>query len=82
MKVAMSAKAIGTIKRLIAVQGGGEALTSVLGGHTQVGALNISEAAGQLEAGKIAASASCGRRRPNSPTYSLTEQGVEVKRAV
>ncbi len=34
-------------------QGGGEALTSMLGGLTEVGALDISEASGQLEAGKI-----------------------------
>lgn len=56
MKVALFAKAIGvepTQVVYVPFQGGGEALTSMLGGHTEVGALDLSEASGQLEAGKI-----------------------------
>lgn len=56
MKVALFAKAIGVVPTKVVYvpfQGGGEALTSMLGGHTEVGALDISEAVGQLEAGKI-----------------------------
>ena len=56
MKVALFAKAIGVDPTKIVYvpfQGGGEALTSMLGGHTEVGALDMSEATGQLEAGKI-----------------------------
>ena len=52
----MFAKAIGVDPTKIVYvpfQGGGEALTSMLGGHTEVGAIDISEATGQLEAGKI-----------------------------
>lgn len=58
MKVALFAKAIGvdpTKLLYVPFQGGGEALTSMLGGHTEVAALDLSEAAGQLEAGKIRA---------------------------
>jgi putative tricarboxylic transport membrane protein len=56
VKAALFAKAIGidpTKVVYVPFQGGGEALTSLLGGHTQVGAIDISEAAGQYEAGKI-----------------------------
>jgi putative tricarboxylic transport membrane protein len=56
IKAAVFAKAIGvdaTKIPYVPFQGGGEALTSLLGGHTDVGALDLSEAAGQLEAGKI-----------------------------
>jgi putative tricarboxylic transport membrane protein len=87
MKVAMFAKAIGvdpTKVVYVPFQGGGEALTSVLGGHTQVGALDISEAAGQLEAGKIRGVGVLSDKRstkfPNIPTF--TEQGVKVNYTV
>jgi len=56
IKSALFAKAIGlepTKVVYVPFQGGGEALTSLLGGHTDVAALDVSEAAGQLEAGKI-----------------------------
>jgi putative tricarboxylic transport membrane protein len=87
MKVAMFAKAIGadpTKVVYVPFQGGGEALTSVLGGHTQVGALDISEAAGQLEAGKIRGVGVLSEKRstkfPDIPTF--TEQGVKVNYTV
>jgi putative tricarboxylic transport membrane protein len=56
IKAALLAKAIGVDPtKLIYTpfQGGGEALTSMLGGHTEVAALDVSEAAGQLEAKAI-----------------------------
>jgi putative tricarboxylic transport membrane protein len=87
MKVAIFAKAIGvdpTKVVYVPFQGGGEALTSVLGGHTQVGALDISEATGQLEAGKIRGLAVLSDKRaskfPDIPT--ATEQGVKVNYTV
>lgn len=83
MKVALFAKAIGvepTKVVYVPFQGGGEALTSMLGGHTQVAALDISEAAGQIEAGKIRGLAVLSETRstkfPDIPT--ATEQGAKV----
>ncbi|MTW15269.1 tripartite tricarboxylate transporter substrate binding protein [Rhodoplanes serenus] len=83
MKVALFAKSIGvepTKAVYVPFQGGGEALTSMLGGHTQVAALDISEAAGQLEAGKIRGLAVLADARsskfPDIPT--ATEQGAKV----
>lgn len=83
MKVALFAKAIGvepTKVVYVPFQGGGEALTSMLGGHTQIAALDISEASGQLEAGKIRGLAVLSDKRstkfPDIPT--ATEQGAPV----
>jgi putative tricarboxylic transport membrane protein len=56
IKAAVFAKAVGvdaTKVSYVPFQGGGEAMTSLLGGHTNVAALDLSEAAGQLEAGKV-----------------------------
>ena len=56
IKAAVFAKAIGvdaTKVSYVPFQGGGEAMTSLLGGHTDVAAIDLSEAAGQLEAGKV-----------------------------
>jgi putative tricarboxylic transport membrane protein len=56
IKAAVFAKAVGadaTKLSYVPFQGGGEAMTSLLGGHTEVAALDLSEAAGQLEAGKV-----------------------------
>jgi putative tricarboxylic transport membrane protein len=66
IKAALQAKAIGmepTKVVYVPFQGGGEALTSLLGGHTQVATLDVSEAAGQLEAGKIRALALLADKR-------------------
>jgi putative tricarboxylic transport membrane protein len=66
IKAALLAKAIGvdpTKVVYVPFQGGGEALTSLLGGHTSVAALDLSEAAGQLEAGKIRALAILSDKR-------------------
>ena len=83
MKAALFAKAIGvepTKVVYVPFQGGGEALTSMLGGHTEVGALDISEASGQLEAGKIRCLGFLSETRSTKfkdiPT--MKEQGVNV----
>ncbi len=83
IKAAIFAKAIGvdaTKLAYVPFQGGGEALTSLLGGHTDVAALDVSEAAGQLEAGKIRALAVLAEKRSTKfkaiPTAS--EQGVKA----
>jgi putative tricarboxylic transport membrane protein len=79
----MFAKAIGVDPTKIVYVpflGGGEALTSVLGGHTQVAAIDLSEAAGQLEASKIRGLTILSEKRstkfPDIPT--TYEQGVKV----
>lgn len=83
MKVALFAKAIGvdpTKVVYVPFQGGGEAMTSVLGGHTEIGSLDLSEAAGQLEAGKIRGLAVLSETRSSKfkdiPTTH--EQGAKV----
>jgi putative tricarboxylic transport membrane protein len=83
IKAALFAKAIGVEPTKIVYvpfQGGGEALTSLLGGHTEVGAIDISEAAGQFEAGKIRCLGLLSEKRSTKfkdipTTY---EQGVKV----
>jgi putative tricarboxylic transport membrane protein len=83
IRVALFAKAIGVDPTKIAYvpfQGGGEALTSTLGGHTDIAAIDMSEAAGQLEANKIRALAILSDKRsskyPDIPT--TYEQGAPV----
>ncbi|MBI5578216.1 MAG: tripartite tricarboxylate transporter substrate binding protein [Deltaproteobacteria bacterium] len=83
IKAALFAKAIGVEPTKIVYvpyQGGGEALTSLLGGHTEVGAIDISEAAGQFEAGKVRCLGLLSEKRSTKfkdipTTY---EQGVKV----
>ncbi len=83
IKSALFAKAIGVEPtRIVYVpfQGGGEALTAMLGGHTDVAALDVSEAAGQLEAGKIRCLGLLSEKRSSKfkeipTTY---EQGVKA----
>lgn len=56
IKTAVYAKAAGiepTKLVYVPFQGGGEAMTALLGGHTDVATLDIAEASGQLEAGKV-----------------------------
>ncbi len=52
-KVVKAANADPTKMKYVPYQGGGEALASLLGGHTQVFPGDISEIAGQLEGGQI-----------------------------
>jgi putative tricarboxylic transport membrane protein len=56
IKTAVYAKAAGidpTKLVYVPFQGGGEAMTALLGGHTDVATIDIAEASAQLEAGKI-----------------------------
>jgi len=83
IKVALLGKAIGKNPlELVYVpfQGGGEALASLLGGHTKVASLDVSEVAGQLEAGKVRILAVLSEDRlsgfPELPT--AREQGIDV----
>ena len=83
IKVALLGKAIGKNPlELVYVpfQGGGEALASLLGGHTAVASLDVSEVAGQLEAGKVRILAVLSENRlsgfPELPT--AREQGIDV----
>jgi putative tricarboxylic transport membrane protein len=83
IKAAVFAKAIGvdaTKLSYVPFQGGGEALTSLLGGHTDVAALDVSEAAGQLEAKKIRGLGLLAEKRSTKfkdiPT--TLEQGVKA----
>ncbi len=52
-KVVKAAGMDATKVKYVPFQGGGEAIASVLGGHTAAGAPDISEIAGQVEAGQI-----------------------------
>ncbi len=56
IKTAIYAKAVGvdpTKLVYVPFQGGGEAMTALLGGHTDVATIDIAEAGAQLEAGKV-----------------------------
>ncbi len=83
IKVALLAKAVGLSPRqtvYVPFQGGGEAITALLGGHVNVAALDISEVAGQLEAGKVRMLAVMSEQRvkgfPDIATAG--EQGVDL----
>lgn len=83
IKAALFAKELGiepTKITYVPFQGGGEALTSIMGGHTDVAALDISEAAGQLEAGKIRALAVLSEKRSAKfkDIPSVYESGIKV----
>lgn len=83
IKVALLAKAIGVdATKLVYVpfQGGGEALASLLGGHTEVAALDLSESTGQMEAKKIRCLALLSDRRSGTWKEIPTsyEQGAKV----
>jgi len=83
IKVAVLAKAVGVDPtRLVYVpfQGGGEAMTALLGGHTQAATIDLAEAVAQLQAGKIRCLALMSDKRSSKfkdlPTTH--EQGVKV----
>jgi len=84
IKVALLAKAIGVdATKLVYVpfQGGGEAMTALLGGHTDAATVDLAEASAQIEAGKIRCLALMSEKRSTKfkdlpTTY---EQGVKVK---
>ena len=83
IRTAIFAKAIGidpTKLAFVPFQGGGEALNSLLGGHIQVATMDLSEAAGQMDAGAVRALALTSETRskkyPNIPT--TFDQGVKA----
>ncbi len=83
VKTAVFAKAIGVdATKLVYVpfQGGGEAITALLGGHTDVASIDLAEAAAQLEAGKIRCLgiASDKRSAKHKDLPTTYEQGVKV----
>ncbi len=83
IKIALLAKAIGVdpLKVVyVPFQGGGEAMTSLLGGHTEVVAMDLSEARAQLEAGKIRCLAVMSETRSTrfKDLPTTYEQGVKV----
>ena len=63
----------------IAHSGGGEALSSILGGHVTVGVSGYQEFAPQIEAGKLRGiGISADERLPGVDIPTLKEQGVDV----
>ncbi len=83
IKTAVFAKAVGvdpTKLVYVPFQGGGEAMTALLGGHTDAATLDLAEASGQLEAGKIRCLALMSDKRSTKfkdlPT--TFDQGVKV----
>ncbi len=83
IKVAIFAKAIGvdpTKLVYVPFQGGGEAMTALLGGHTEAATIDLAEASAQLEAGKIRCLGLMSDKRSTKfkdlPTTH--EQGVKV----
>ena len=83
IKLAILAKAIGvdpTKVVYVPFQGGGEAMTALLGGHTAAAAIDLAEASAQLEAGKIRCLALMSDRRSTrfKDLPTTYEQGVKV----
>jgi putative tricarboxylic transport membrane protein len=83
IKLAILAKAVGVAPTKVVYvpfQGGGEAMTALLGGHTDAAAIDLAEASAQLEAGKIRCLALMSDKRSTKfkdlPT--TWEQGVKV----
>ncbi len=83
IKLALLAKAVGvdpTKVVYVPFQGGGEAMTALLGGHADVATIDLAEASAQLEAGKIRCLGLMSDKRSTKfkdlpTTY---EQGVKV----
>jgi putative tricarboxylic transport membrane protein len=64
----------------IAHSGGGEALSSILGGHVTVGISGYGEFGPQVDAGELRALAlSSGERLPGVDIPTLREQGIDVE---
>ncbi len=83
IKLALLAKAIGvdpTKVPYVPFQGGGEAMTALLGGHTDAATIDVAEAAPQLEAGKIRCLGLLSDKRSTKfkDVPTTWEQGVKV----
>ena len=80
--VGLIAKAVGvdpTKVNYIAHSGGGEAMSSILGGHVTAGVNGVAELMPQIEAGKLRPLAiSSEERVPGMEVPTLKEQGVDV----
>jgi putative tricarboxylic transport membrane protein len=80
--VGLIAKAVGvdpTKVNYIAHSGGGEAMSSILGGHVTAGVNGVAELMPQIEAGKLRPLAiSSEERVPGMEAPTLKEQGVDV----
>lgn len=81
LPTALLMKAAGIKMRHLPTNGGGPALTAILGNNAQVLVSSIAAASGQLKAGKLKALGCLGAQRaaslPNVPT--LKEQGYDVE---
>ena len=81
LPTALFMKAAGIKMRHLPTQGGGPALTAVLGNNSQVLVSSIAAASGQMKAGKLRALCSFGAKRassaPDVPT--LKELGYDVE---
>jgi tripartite-type tricarboxylate transporter receptor subunit TctC len=81
LPTALFMKAAGIQMRHLPTNGGGPALTAILGNNSQVLVSSIAAAMGQIKAGKLRALASFGKRRaaslPDVPT--LKESGYDVE---
>ncbi len=83
IKLALFAKAIGvdpTKVSYVPFQGGGEAMTALLGGHTDAATIDVAEASAQLEAGKIRCLGLLSDKRSSKfkDVPTTFEQGVKV----
>ena len=78
--IAKAAGVDATKVNYIAHGGGGEALSSILGGHVTVGVSGWQEFAAQVEAGKLRAiGIAAPERVPGIDVPTLKEQGVDVE---
>jgi tripartite-type tricarboxylate transporter receptor subunit TctC len=81
LPTALFTKAAGIKMRHLPTQGGGPALTAVLGNNAQVLVSSVAAASGQMKAGKLRALCSFGAKRtaslPDVPT--LKELGYDVE---
>ncbi len=81
LPTALFMKAAGIKMRHLPTNGGGPALTAILGNNSQVLSSSIAAASGQIKAGKLRALACYGAQRaasmPDVPTFK--EQGFDVE---
>jgi tripartite-type tricarboxylate transporter receptor subunit TctC len=73
-------KALGTKIKFVTFKGGGDAVTSVAGGHTQFTTENLAEGLGMVEGGKLRVLAvTTDKRLPQAPDYpTLKELGYDI----
>jgi tripartite-type tricarboxylate transporter receptor subunit TctC len=81
LPTALFMQAAGIQMRHLPTNGGGPALTAILGNNSQVLVTSIAAASGQIKAGKLRALASFGAKRPASlpDVPTLKESGYDVE---